>query len=133
MEELVARLRDELRYGGLAEQGGQGADARRQALRALAERFKAVSAERPLQRRGGVLGVPQIAIKKLLRRLMRWYVEPLAAEQRIFNDVLVRLVDELCEQLERAASERDEGLRRLAELERRLSELGAAVSGRSLP
>jgi hypothetical protein len=132
VEELVARLRDELRYGGLGEEGGERAADRRRALRALAERFKDVSAERPFQRRGGVLGVPQIVVKKVLRRLMRWYVEPLAAEQRIVNDVLLRLVDELCEQLDAEVARREEALRRLDELARRLPEPGAApVSGRS--
>ncbi len=133
VDELVARLRHELRYGGLSEEEGEGAEARRRALRSLAERFEAVSAERPLQRREGLLGVPQIVVKKVLRRLMRWYVEPLAAEQRIFNDVLLRLVDELAEQLEHEADEREEALRRLAELERRLPELRAEVSGQPRP
>jgi hypothetical protein len=80
-----------------------------------------------LQRRGGVLGVPQIVVKKALRRLMRWDVEPLAAEQRIVNDVLLRLLDELCEQLDAELARADEALRRLAELERRLPQPGAAA------
>jgi hypothetical protein len=41
----------------------------------------------------------------VLRKLMRWYVEPAFAEQRIVNDALLRLVDELS--------------RRVDELERR--------------
>jgi hypothetical protein len=133
VEELVSRLREELRYGGLSDEDGEGAEARQRALRSLAERFRAVSAERPLQRRNGLLGVPQIVLKKVLRRLMRWYVEPLAAEQRIFNDVLLRLVDELVERLEHEAGEREEAQRRLAELERRLPELRAGVSGQPRP
>ena len=45
------------------------------------------------------------AVKRVLRKLMRWYVEPAFAEQRIVNDALLRLVDELS--------------RRVDELERR--------------
>ncbi|MGZ4359303.1 MAG: hypothetical protein ACXVZW_05900 [Gaiellaceae bacterium] len=134
VERLVEQLQHELRFGGLAAGDEEGAAARRAALRTLAERFKAVSAERPFQRRGGPLGPFQIAAKKVLRKLMRWYVEPLAAEQRIFNDVALRLIDSLCEELEREAAGRQESLRRLSELELRLSRLGAGeVSTRTQP
>jgi hypothetical protein len=37
--------------------------------------------------------------KAVLRRLMRWYVEPLATDQRQFNAAALMLVDELHEQL----------------------------------
>ena len=41
--------------------------------------------------RGGV-GTP---VKAVLRKLMRWYVEPLAYDQRSFNAAVLRLVDDL--------------------------------------
>ena len=41
--------------------------------------------------RGG-LGTP---VKAVLRKLMRWYVEPLAYDQRSFNAAALRLVDDL--------------------------------------
>jgi hypothetical protein len=76
-------------------------------IRGLAERFWAVSAEKPLERRpGGGRGWLAFQVKRFLRKLMRWYVEPALAEQRIVNDALLRLVDELA--------------RRVDELERRL-------------
>jgi hypothetical protein len=74
-------------------------------MRGLAERFWAVSADKPLQRRPGPKGWLAYRVKTILRRLMRWYVEPALAEQRIVNDALLRLVDELA--------------RRVDELERR--------------
>jgi hypothetical protein len=39
-------------------------------------------------------------VKRLLRKLMRWYVEPLAAQQRSFNLAVLSLVDELAERVE---------------------------------
>ena len=45
-------------------------------------------------------------VKRVLRKLMRWYVEPAFAEQRIVNDALLRVVDELSrrvDELERRA------------------------------
>ena len=75
------------------------------ATRGLAERFWAVSAERPLERRPGPKGWLAFQAKRVLRRTMRWYVEPALAEQRIVNDALLRLVDDLS--------------RRVDELERR--------------
>ena len=41
--------------------------------------------------RGGV-GTPA---KAVLRKLMRWYVEPLAYDQRSFNAAALRLIDDL--------------------------------------
>jgi hypothetical protein len=75
------------------------------AMRGLAERFWPVSADTPLERRPGPKGWLAFQVKRTLRKLMRWYVEPAFAEQRIVNDALLRLVDELS--------------RRVDELERR--------------
>ena len=74
-------------------------------MRGLAERFWPVSADKPLERRPGAKGWLAYRVKLVLRKLMRWYVEPAFAEQRIVNDALLRLVDELA--------------RRVDELERR--------------
>ena len=74
-------------------------------VRGLAERFWPVSADKPLERRHGAKGWVAFRVKLVLRKLMRWYVEPAFAEQRIVNDALLRLVDELS--------------RRVDELERR--------------
>jgi hypothetical protein len=76
-----------------------------EAMRALAERFWPVSADKPLERRPGAKGWAAFTVKRILRKLVRWYVEPAFAEQRIVNDALLRLVDELS--------------RRVDELERR--------------
>jgi hypothetical protein len=73
--------------------------------RGLAERFWPVSADKPLVRRAGPKGWLAFQVKRILRKVMRWYVEPAFAEQRIVNDALLRLVDDLA--------------RRLDELERR--------------
>ena len=43
-------------------------------------------------------------MKKLLRPLLRWYVEPLVYEQRMFNSALLQLIDGL---LEREARDRE--------------------------
>jgi len=65
------------------------------ATRGLAERFWPVSAEKPLERRAGAKGWLAWNVKRVLRKLMRWYVEPAFAEQRIVNDALLRIVDDL--------------------------------------
>ena len=39
-------------------------------------------------------------MKAVLRKLMRWYVEPLAYDQRSFNAAALRLIDDLQEQVD---------------------------------
>jgi O-antigen chain-terminating methyltransferase len=119
VDQLVESLQRELRYGGMPPDSAESSTARRAALRQMAERFRAVSAERPFQPRTGPLAAPATFTKKVLRKLMRWYVEPLAAEQRNFNDAILRLVDALNEELDRSAETNERLARKLEELEGR--------------
>jgi O-antigen chain-terminating methyltransferase len=118
VEALFARLQEEVRRGGSVP-GDGGRDAR-VAWRGQAERLWPVSAERPIVRRPGVRGMFAYGLKKTLRPFLRWYVEPLAAEQRGYNDALLKLVDELSERADRAQAGEQEARRSLAELEERL-------------
>ncbi len=111
---LFDRLREELRRGAVHE-GSQGAEFA--STRALAERFWPVTAERPAG--GGPKGV----VKRFLRKLMRWYVEPLAADQRVFNDSVLKLVDALSERADASAAAREQSERLVRELEERLARL----------
>jgi hypothetical protein len=74
--------------------------------RGLAERFWPVTAEKPLQRRPGPKGWLAFQVKRVLRKSMRWYVEPALAEQRIVNDALLRLVDDLTRRVDELERER---------------------------
>ena len=64
-----------------------------------------VSADRPLRLRPGFRGGLGTPVKAVLRKLMRWYVEPLAYDQRSFNAASLRLIDDLSEQVERLRAE----------------------------
>ncbi|MER3409124.1 MAG: hypothetical protein C4306_03255, partial [Thermoleophilia bacterium] len=114
MKALAARLEEELR-------GGPASAAQAKVLwRGQAERMWAVSAERPLRRRPGLKGALAYPVKRLLRPFLRWYVEPLAAEQRAFNDALLKLVDHLYERLDEAAALLEKERRRAQEVDERL-------------
>ena len=76
------------------------------ATRGLAERFWPVSADVPLERRPGLKGWLAFQVKRVLRKSMRWYVEPAFAEQRIVNDALLRLVDDLTRRVDELESRR---------------------------
>ena len=76
------------------------------AMRGLAERFWAVSADKPLERRAGGRNRLAFQAKRVLRKAMRWYVEPALAEQRIVNDALLRLVDDLARRVDELESKR---------------------------
>jgi O-antigen chain-terminating methyltransferase len=140
---LFEQIQAELR--GVA---GQEADAapsatRRAELRLAAERWWSVSAERPIPNRGGPIGAVIVLVKKVLKRLMRWYVDPLAHDQRSFNDAALKLVDDMSRDLdwtrERALTVGDELIalqeryddqqRRARELEERLLRLERRPAG----
>jgi SAM-dependent methyltransferase len=111
---LFDRLREELRRGAVH---GDSRGAEFASTRALAERFWPVTAERPAG------GGPKGAVKRFLRKFMRWYVEPLAADQRVFNDSVLKLVDALSERADASASAREHAERLVRELEERLARL----------
>src|SRR5438105_1333996 len=137
---LFARLKEEVRHApGLDVSNGFNRGLVRTRLRSVAERWWPVSAERPLERRPGARGGVLYPVKKVLRRLMRFYVEPFAAAQRACNDAALKLVDELFEEVdlaygrldraERELAERREDARRVAELEERLTRVERRPAG----
>jgi hypothetical protein len=104
--DLVERLRLEVARSGAAPGAGAGESvAERRAVRDEAERLWPVSADRSLRLRPGVRGGIGTPVKAVLRKLMRWYVEPLAYDQRSFNAAALRLIDDLEERIERLEAE----------------------------
>jgi hypothetical protein len=91
---LLEQLREEVRRSG-ATPGSPGGSDDRNAARAEAERLWPVSADRPLRLRPGFRGGVGTPVKAVLRKLMRWYVEPVAYDQRSFNAAALRLIDDL--------------------------------------
>jgi hypothetical protein len=108
VDELFHALREEVRKSG-ADPGGaaSGSDEERRAVRAEAERLWPVSADRSLRLRPGVRGGLGTPAKAVLRKLMRWYVEPFAYDQRSFNAAALRLIDDLQGQVDRLEAELD--------------------------
>jgi SAM-dependent methyltransferase len=106
---LAARLREELQGGNRSQGSSNGLTGSRLLAREEAERFWAVTAERPFMSKPGVWGAARglllSPVKLVLRRLMRWYVEPAFAAQREFNSALLRTIDELHDSIEAALSE----------------------------
>jgi hypothetical protein len=93
---LFEQLKDEVRRSGAAPGEPASGDAGdRLAARGDAERLWPVSADRNLQLRPGFRGKLANPPKAVLRKLMRWYVEPVAYDQRSFNAAALRLIDDL--------------------------------------
>jgi hypothetical protein len=90
---LFARLKEELRAAGPRSVNVTPAQVRL-SVRDQAERLWPISAERPIVGKAG-------PVKAVLRRLMRWYVEPAFADQRAFNDAVLKLIDDLDERIRR--------------------------------
>ena len=91
---LFEQLKQEVRRSGAAP--GEAAAAPTTAGGARRGRAALAGVGRPEPAaapgvRGG-LGTPA---KAVLRKLMRWYVEPLAYDQRSFNAAALRLIDDL--------------------------------------
>jgi hypothetical protein len=108
VEELFRLLREEVRRSGADPGAAAGDPHDRDAARAEAERLWPVSADRALRLRPGVRGGIGTPVKAVLRKLMRWYVEPLAYDQRSFNAAALRLIDDLQEQVDRLRAELEE-------------------------
>ena len=95
-----------------SENGASGSGLRD---RARAERLWPVTADLARPPAPGVRGLLTAPVKRLVRPLVRWYVAPLVDAQRDFNDVTLKLIDDLYRQLEQRTDER-----LLGELEERL-------------
>jgi hypothetical protein len=112
--EALTRVRDEIRSRppsqGLSP---EDARARRLAARDQAELHWAVTAERPFLRGPGTAGRVRAAaagpLKHVVRRLVRWYMEPALEEQRRFNAAILQLVDDLAERTAALEERRDPG------------------------
>jgi hypothetical protein len=90
---LFERLKEEVRAAGPRSADVTPAQVRL-SVRDQAERLWAISADRPIVGKAG-------PVKLFLRRFMRWYVEPAFADQRAFNDAVLKLIDDLDERLKR--------------------------------
>ena len=101
---LFEQLKQEVRRSGAAPGEAGGGDDRH-AARAEAERLWPVSADRSLRLRPGVRGGLGTPAKAVLRKLMRWYVEPVAYDQRSFNAAALRLIDDLEERVAQLEAE----------------------------
>jgi hypothetical protein len=88
---IVSRLRDELGAGASTKVGDHRSAWE---ARAQAERFWAVTADRPFLYKPGpwgrLRGMLLVPPKLVLRKLMRWYIEPALAQQRDFNASILR-------------------------------------------
>jgi len=111
---LIAQLEDEVRRAGPRHLAGARASSVRVNARAAADRLARVTADRPLGGRTGAVGALQKPVKVLVRKLTRWYVEPVFADQRGFNDALLKLVDDLYDQIDRLEAELREAQTRAA-------------------
>jgi SAM-dependent methyltransferase len=107
VEAVFERLRAELAGGAAGPARGQdrsGGPTGRGLARSEAERFWAVTADRPFLYKPGAWGRARglvlAPLKAVLRKLMRWYVEPAFAQQRDFNSRVLRAVDELSERID---------------------------------
>jgi O-antigen chain-terminating methyltransferase len=124
-EAIVSRLRQEVERGEADSHGFPG--GRYPARRREADGLWAVSAERAFLSRPGPLGrargIALTPVKSVLRKMMRWYVEPFATDQRRFNAAVLRLADALSERVDAGQAAVEEGLGSLAGQERRSVEL----------
>lgn len=111
--------------------GASVAEQRADGLRARAERLWPVTADRARPRPSGVRGLLTAPAKRLVRPLVRWYVAPLVDAQRDFNDVTLKLIDDLYEQLELRTDERllEELEERILRLERAARAAAGAATG----
>src|SRR5512133_759688 len=93
---VFERLKEDVRRRSRRSGNGRSGRAH-ESGRGDAERLWAVSVDRPIERRRGPLGPLVYVVKRVMRKLMSWYVGPFAAEQRSFNAAMLRVADDLSE------------------------------------
>jgi SAM-dependent methyltransferase len=134
---LFQRLREELAERPQAEAPGRGSQATRgfgfsPHARQEAERYWAVTADRPFLYKPGtwgrVRGLILAPLKIVLRKLMRWYVEPALGQQRDFNSRILKALDELSAVGEQLSVGLDEARAALERVNRSLGEVESSVS-----
>lgn len=98
---IVARLHAEAGALGAGAPPGPSVspgDAAPLVSRQEADRRWFVSSDRPFVARPGrwgrIRGLALLPVKIVLKKLMRWYVEPPLADQRLFNAAILKTVDE---------------------------------------
>jgi SAM-dependent methyltransferase len=132
---VLERLKKEVRRNPSRPSAGRRVSTLPSA-REEAERLWSVAVDRPIRRGPGIRGVAVHPVKRVLRKLMSWYVGPFAAEQRSFNaavlrlaDLLSEVTDELRTRLAVEAAERASGAAELeSRLEREAEEVARALS-----
>src|SRR5262245_23925209 len=114
IDRIIDRLEDELRRSRRVD-----GSSPRLSARAEAERLAQVSADRPFLYKPGlagrIRGYVLIPVKWVLRKLMRWYVEPVAADQRAFNASVLALADSLTERIETSRQTADARMDQIAQ------------------
>lgn len=101
LAELIEQLREEVARTGPRHRSGTRPSSTRVNARSAADRLWPVSVDRHIGGRAGPLGALYRPVKLVLRKLVRWYVEPVFADQRAYNDALLRLVDDLYDEVDR--------------------------------
>jgi 2-polyprenyl-3-methyl-5-hydroxy-6-metoxy-1,4-benzoquinol methylase len=101
---IFTRLREEVRQSSPSPSAPEDvarASATSHTGHAAVEQLWPVTADRLIERQPGFRGAAVYLVKSMLRKLMRWYVEPLAASQREFNLAAQTRLVELEERLMR--------------------------------
>ena len=124
VDRIIDRLEDELRQSRRVDSSSP-----RLAARAEAQRLAGVSADRPFLHKPGLVGRIRgyvlMPVKWVLRKMMRWYVEPVAADQRAFNSSMLALADSLADSFADSLAEHIESVRQ--ETGTRLDQVAQAV------
>jgi hypothetical protein len=95
---ILETLRAEVRARRLAQRGDEATPAERELRRALdeIELYRVISAHWPLL--GKTLPQRAIALlNKLVRRYLRWYINPIVEQQNAYNDAVARTLRLLAE------------------------------------
>jgi O-antigen chain-terminating methyltransferase len=91
----LERLQQEVRRAGATQEPRSERAAVVRDPRSEAEELWSVAVDRRIVRRPGLRGWLVYPLKRILGKLMSWYVRPFASEQRAFNAAVLRLADEL--------------------------------------
>lgn len=85
--------------------------------------FKEVYAHRLIKSHRKYIGSAIVFGKKVARRLLKWYINPITEDQTMFNNATVDVIEDLSNEINKNLSEQERQINKINDLEKQISKI----------